>query len=200
MVLGFLLLYASMPCPAYGGGLKGSPRGPIPSPILIQLVKEKASAPVVAEEQVAKIPKREISSNSLEALDLYYSGLGITDKPKASKGEKEVPSTSVKGIRYSFIWETGFNKEKEIGDAKQVSGDWRNVRISVEPNLAGFLYVFVQVGKSKWQRLEGTIQKKRGEKRKRNQVRAFQTVEFGSYSSRSSPRRSGCRACRQWCQ
>ncbi len=123
-------------------------------------------------------PAKEDPAIPLEALDLFYARLGESFQQKPS-ADAEVNSTRITGIRYSFIRETGFNQEEELGDATKISDDLRNVRLAIEPNREGFLYVLAPVGKSKWQLIRGQKGEKRKDKLGPAHVRAFQTVEFG---------------------
>ncbi len=113
------------------------------------------------------------ASTDLEALDLFYSVLWKEGQPK------NLPQDSLrpKGIRYSFIQET-MNGEDEWSNAEKLSRDWRGIRLSIEPNHSGALYVLAQTAMEKWQQLEGVARVKKGEKFDGVHVNAFQTVEF----------------------
>ena len=82
-----------------------------------------------------------------------------------------------KGIRYSFL-RTSAKKEEELADGQNITGDWRDVRLAIEPNEAGFLYVFAHVGMGKWQQIEGTTRLERRGNPEDGNVQAFQSVEF----------------------
>jgi hypothetical protein len=82
-----------------------------------------------------------------------------------------------KGIRYSFIRETG-NVEEELAEGHQITGDWRNVRLVIEPNEDGFLYVFAPIGRGKWQQLSGMTAGKQKDNPLGGNVKAYQVVEF----------------------
>jgi len=82
-----------------------------------------------------------------------------------------------KGIRYSFIRETG-NVEEELAEGHQITGDWRNVRLVIEPNEDGFLYVFAPVGRGKWQQLSRMTAVKQQDNSAGGNVKAYQVVEF----------------------
>ena len=82
-----------------------------------------------------------------------------------------------KGIRYSFIRETG-NVEEELAEGHQIAGDWRNVRLVIEPNEDGFLYVFAPIGRGKWQQLSGMTAVKQKDNPAGGNVKAYQVVEF----------------------
>lgn len=82
-----------------------------------------------------------------------------------------------KGIRYSFVRETD-DGEQEMADGQEIPGDWRNVRLAIEPNEAGFLYVMAPVGRGKWQQLEGMNLLKSADYPDDGHVEAHQIVEF----------------------
>ena len=94
------------------------------------------------------------------------------------KTEGEAVIRKAKGIRYSFVRETA-DGEEEMGDAQQITGDWRDVRLAIEPNESGFLYVLAPVGRGKWQQLEGTTRLERDDNPDDGNVKAYQIVEFG---------------------
>ena len=81
------------------------------------------------------------------------------------------------GIRYSFL-RTVNQKEEEYAEGAPFAGDWRNVRLAIEPNYGGFLYMFAPIGRGNWQQLTGfTMVKKNGTPDSGN-VEAYQVVEF----------------------
>lgn len=128
-------------------------------------------------ERKGDIPHIEFTSRNvstdLEALDLFYSVLLMEGHKEPFTQESLRP----KGIRYSFIQET-MNGEDEWSNAEKLSKDWRGVRLSIEPNHSGALYVLAQTALEKWQQLEGVARVKKGEKFDGVHVNAFQTVEF----------------------
>jgi hypothetical protein len=102
------------------------------------------------------------------------------EKSVASKGkmaESETVIQRAKGIRYGFIQVTG-KKEEELAEGRQITGDWRDVRLVIEPNEAGFLYVFAPVGRGKWQQLAGMTVAKQKDTSDAGNVKAYQVVEF----------------------
>ena len=62
---------------------------------------------------------------------------------------------------------------------QQITGDWRDVRLAIEPNESGSLYVLAPVGRGKWQQLEGRTRLERGDNPDDGNVKAYQIVEFG---------------------
>ncbi len=90
-------------------------------------------------------------------------------------GEDLIPKAQ--GIRYSFIRKTG-KKEEELAEGQQITGDWRDVRLAIEPNEAGFLYVFAPIGRGNWQQLAGVTTQKRENNPDGGNVQAYQVVEF----------------------
>jgi hypothetical protein len=98
----------------------------------------------------------------------------------STQGERtggEAVLRRAKGIRYSFVRETE-DGDQEMADGQQIPGDWRNVRLAIEPNEAGFLYVMAPVGKGKWQQLEGMTLLKSTDNPDSGSVEAHQIVEF----------------------
>jgi hypothetical protein len=128
------------------------------------------SAGTDAESQTPR--KRRSKSSMLKAKGKNESSTP-GEKPKG-----EAVIRKAKGIRYSFVRETPA-EEEEMGDAQQITGDWRDVRLAIEPNESGFLYVLAPVGRDKWQQLEGTTRLERGDNPEDGNVKAYQIVEFG---------------------
>ena len=98
----------------------------------------------------------------------------------STQGERtggEAVLRRAKGIRYSFVRETE-DGDKEMAEGQQIPGDWRNVRLAIEPNETGFLYVMAPVGKGKWQQLEGMTLLKSTDNSDSGSVEAHQIVEF----------------------
>ena len=65
-----------------------------------------------------------------------------------------------------------------MAEGHQITGDWRNVRLVIEPNEDGFLYVFAPVGRGKWQQLAGMTAVKQKDNPVGGNVKAYQVVEF----------------------
>ena len=147
-------------------------------PAAPELIKDANPTGDSQDGSLVSSSAKEKTSTPLEALDLFYAGLGVRDNEEpGSDSEGEIPR--VKGIRYSFIRETGFHEEKELGESTKISGDWRDVRLTIEPNESGYLYVLVPVGRDNWQQLKGKKRKNRRGKQDPAYVKAFQTVQFG---------------------
>ncbi len=103
---------------------------------------------------------------------------GKNESTHGKKPEGEVVIQKARGIRYSFVRETPAGEE-EMGNPQQITGDWRDVRLAIEPNESGFLFVLGPVGRGKWQQLEGTTRLEPDNNPDDGNVNAYQIVEFG---------------------
>jgi hypothetical protein len=84
---------------------------------------------------------------------------------------------TARGIRYSFVRYTKEGKDQEV-DAQQIKGNWSQIRLAVESNVSGYLYVLAPLDNGKWQNLvpldpEQTKKTEGGIK-----VKSFQRVEY----------------------
>ena len=129
-----------------------------------------------SKESLADQAVREESSSQPGALDLFYAAPRESrNDSRAASADADVPNAKKKsskttqaqsrdkeqivrramGIRYSFVEEMN-GQEKEFGDGLQFKGSWGNVRLTIEANQAGFLYVLAPLGRGQWQRLAHT--------------------------------------------
>lgn len=90
-------------------------------------------------------------------------------------GGRAVPTA--RGIRYSFVQHTKAGKDEEV-ESRQIIGNWSDIRLAVESNVSGYLYVLASLGNGKWQKLvpidTATTVKTEGW----INVKSFQRVEF----------------------
>ncbi len=107
-------------------------------------------------------------SSTLAPLDLFYAQ--FEDDAEEGRG-------SVKGIRYSFILNTA-KGIIELGEARNIRGDWKDVRLAIESNQPGYLYVMAEVGRHKWDLMEAEpLVGKRGP-RKAGEVKPYEAREY----------------------
>ncbi len=151
-----------------------------------------------SQESLADQAAREESSSQPGALDLFYAAPGQSRNDSHSvnadaegsnakkKGSKPLQGQSAAkeqviqramGIRYSFVEETN-GQEKEFSDGFQFKGSWGNVRLTIEPNQPGFLYVLAPVGRGQWQRLAHTTRVAGEVTQDEFSVEPHQTKEF----------------------
>ena len=89
----------------------------------------------------------------------------------------ESVSQSAMGIRYSFVQHTKEGKDEEV-ESRQITGNWSEIRLAVETNVSGYVYVLFPLGNGKWQNLVPTDP---GQTRKTEggiKVKSFQRVEY----------------------
>ncbi len=89
----------------------------------------------------------------------------------------ESVSQSAMGIRYSFVQHTKEGKDEEV-ESRQITGNWSEIRLAVETNVSGYVYVLFPLGNGKWQNLVPTDP---GQTRKTEggiKVQSFQRVEY----------------------
>ena len=107
------------------------------------------------------------------ALDLFYAALADGRHDRS----EEKPIQAAIGIRYSFVRETN-GREKEFGDALQITGSWGNVRLIIEANQPGFLYVLAPLGRGQWQRLSYRVRLAGRGRQEEVMVEPYQNREF----------------------
>lgn len=82
-----------------------------------------------------------------------------------------------RGLRYSFVQQTKEGKDAEM-EIRQVTGNWSEVRLAVESNVSGYLYVLAPLGNGKWQNLVPMESHKTEQTEAGIKVKSFHRVEF----------------------
>ena len=103
------------------------------------------------------------------------------EKPMSFPLERDVAGgaaiSTVRGIRYSFVQQTKEGKDEEV-DIRQITGNWSEIRLAVESNVSGYLYVLAPLGNGKWQNLVPMESDKTGQTDPGIKMKSFQRVEF----------------------
>jgi hypothetical protein len=86
-------------------------------------------------------------------------------------------SHSAMGIRYSFVRQTKDGEDEEV-ESRQIIGNWAQIRLAVESNVSGYLYVLASLGNGKWQKLLPIDTAKMVKTEGWINVQSFQRVEF----------------------
>lgn len=86
-------------------------------------------------------------------------------------------SHSAMGIRYSFVRQTKDGEDEEV-ENRQITGNWSQIRLAVESNVSGYLYVLASLGNGKWQKLLPIDTAKTVKTEGWINVQSFQRVEF----------------------
>jgi hypothetical protein len=81
------------------------------------------------------------------------------------------------GIRYSFVRQTKDGEDEEV-ENRQITGNWSQIRLAVESNVSGYLYVLASLGNGKWQKLLPIDTAKTVKTEGWINVQSFQRVEF----------------------
>ncbi|MGD9851043.1 MAG: hypothetical protein AB7T38_07240 [Nitrospirales bacterium] len=89
----------------------------------------------------------------------------------------EAVASIAKGIRYSFVRQTKDGKDEEV-DSRKITGSWKDIRLAVESNVPGYLYVLAPLGNGKWQKLESIALGQTGKSQDGIKVKSFQRMEF----------------------
>ncbi len=135
---------------------------------------EMASSPSSAEVQehsqdqlldhVAKPASPDMSDPRVEPLSSRLK----TEKPqegarrKTSSGVEEAfTSNQTRGLRYRFVEESDEAKG-EPALLEEFSGDWKDLKLVIESNAAGHLYVLSSYSRGKWQWVKPTFITKKG--------------------------------------
>ena len=74
----------------------------------------------------------------------------VSDLRETQEVVKDYSLGQNRGIRYSFVQKTLDSKDESI-DIKQFSGHWVDLRLAIESNVSGHLYVLTDLGKGQWQ-------------------------------------------------
>ena len=117
----------------------------------------------------------------------FSGGLSKTFKPSSREKaltlpmeqelSEEAAAPTAKGIRYSFVRQTKEGKDEEV-DGQRISGSWKEIRLAVESNVSGYLYMLAPSGNGKWQKLEPNAIGQTGKLSDGIKVKSFQRVEF----------------------
>ena len=126
-------------------------------------VRTDADVPIPEKASSESSKSKAREKGSVSAQDVMPGGEAVIQRAR--------------GIRYSFIRETE-KKEEELTEGQKITGDWRDVRLAIEPNEAGFLYVFAPIGRGNWQQLAGMTVAKQKDTPEAGNVKAYQVVEF----------------------
>jgi hypothetical protein len=117
----------------------------------------------------------------------FREGLSKGGKPSPKKESLSLPLErdvaggrgmhTARGIRYSFVQHTieGKDEEEEI---QQITGNWSEIRLAVEPNVSGYLYVLAPLDKGKWQNLVPMDPEQKKKTEGGINVKSFQRVEY----------------------
>ena len=84
---------------------------------------------------------------------------------------------TARGIRYSFVQHTNEGKDEEV-EGQHITGNWSAIRLAVESNVPGYLYVLTSLGNGKWQKLVPIDTAKTVKTEGWINVKSFQRVEF----------------------
>ncbi|WNM58288.1 hypothetical protein [Candidatus Nitrospira allomarina] len=103
------------------------------------------------------------------------------EKPMSFPLERDVAGgaaiPTARGIRYSFVQQTKEGKDEEV-EIQQVRGNWAEIRLAVESNVSGYLYVLAPLGNGRWQNLVPMKSDKTGQTEAGIKMKSFQRVEF----------------------
>jgi hypothetical protein len=103
------------------------------------------------------------------------------EKPMSFPLERDVAGggamLTARGLRYSFVQETKDGKDEEV-ESREIAGNWSAVRLAVESNVPGYLYVLASLGNGKWQKLVPIDTAKTGQIEEWISVQSFHRVEF----------------------
>ncbi len=85
--------------------------------------------------------------------------------------------STARGIRYSFVQQTKEGKDEEV-EIQQITGNWSEIRLAVESNVSGYLYILALLEYGKWQKLVPIESDKIGQTEAGIKVKSFHRVEF----------------------
>jgi hypothetical protein len=174
-----------------------APQATAPERFANQAVEEASLAPpsaqelfyasngFLADEVIAEINDNDrVDQGSKQA---FPGAVSKERRPSSKKKalsfplEREVAGggtiSTARGIRYSFVQQTQDGKEEEV-ESRQITGNWSEIRLAVESNMSGYLYVLAPLGNGKWQNLVPIEISKTGQTEEGIKAKSFQRVEF----------------------
>ena len=99
----------------------------------------------------------------------------IVAAQKGKAGLSQVPS--VRGIRYGFTSRVSGAKEEEL-EVQKITGSWKDILLTVEANLPGYVMVVAHLGSGQWQPLVPTLLIGNRQPARDIPVRPYQRVSF----------------------
>ena len=130
------------------------------------------------------IGEKNVSDRDDQALRGALSKTGKSSPKKKALSfplEQDVAGGSAmhtaRGIRYSLVQQTKEGKDEEV-EIQQISGNWLEIRLAVESNVSGYLYVLTPLGNGKWQNLVPMESDKTEQPEGGIKVKSYQRVEF----------------------
>ncbi|MGP0594863.1 hypothetical protein ACTRXD_20295 [Nitrospira sp. T9] len=116
--------------------------------------------------------------NDVDREDQAHRGaLSKTIKPLEGDFSGGAAMPIARGLRYSFVQQAKEGKDEEM-EIRQVAGNWSEIRLAVESNVSGYLYVLAPLGNGKWQNLVPMESDKTEQTEVGIKVKSFQRVEF----------------------
>lgn len=116
--------------------------------------------------------------NDVDREDQTHQGaLSKTIKPLEGDFSGNAAMPTARGLRYSFVQQTKEGKDGEM-EIRQVTGNWSEIRLAVESNVSGYLYVLAPLGNGKWQNLVPMESDKTEQAEAGIKVNSFHRVEF----------------------
>ncbi|MDH4194673.1 MAG: hypothetical protein OEV70_11060 [Nitrospirota bacterium] len=144
-----------------------------------------ASSGSLADEVIGE--KKDTDSLDQGSAQPFRGALSKARKPPSKKKafsfplegdvEKGGGVPTARGLRYSFVQHTKADKDEEV-DSRQITGNWSEIRLAVESNVSGYLYVLASLGNGKWQKLSTRDTAERVKTEVWINVKPFQRVEF----------------------
>jgi hypothetical protein len=101
----------------------------------------------------------------------------VSDLKETQEAILEVFAEQTRGIRYSFVREILDGRTESVA-ITHYSGKWSELRLTIESNVSGYLYVLASFGKAKWQYMRPESLNKARSLDGGIQVMAYQSVDF----------------------
>lgn len=140
-----------------------------------------AASGSLADEVISDTHEQDRSDQSFRGMASERGNSSIQEKyPLDSKARKAVEGEAgpgLMGIRYSFVQHMESGKEEEV-DGRQVTEQWSRLRLAVESNISGYLYVLAPLGNGKWQKLVPVPSPKQEQTVNGIKVKPYRRVEF----------------------
>ena len=128
---------------------------------------------------------RHVPTSELD--DLSFDQIALEQKSEMKEEDKEMgqpPSVQeqfsnakIKGIRYRFVQEVSGEKGSVI-NLEEFAESWKNLRLVIESNVPGHLYVLTSYAKNKWQWVKPLYVRKPSEPGGGITMEPFQSIEF----------------------
>ncbi len=131
-----------------GDELQQSEGGSSSETKVVSVAREKEQPDEVAQTSMSELDDRPLDGllSTLEEEEKKE----VSDVTKGPSIEDEYSQAQTRGIRYYFVRDNSEQKREAV-NLKEFDGNWKNLRLVIESNVTGHLYVLNSYAEGKWQ-------------------------------------------------